>query len=243
MEIVKIGKAEINGATIETVDARELHAFLGSKQRFADWIKGRIAQYGFSQDVDFTTIHKKMTSPPTIDYALSMDMAKELSMVERNDRGKQARQYFIECERQAKQQAPMTVDQLLEQSAKMVEDLRSQNVQLVQRIEQDKPMTEFGKAISESATAVKIGDWVKAMADDGFKIGRNQAFAWLRDNGYLMQDNQPYQQYVNQGLFEVKEGLVVTSKGQRATFTTLLTGKGQMYFGNKLKAMSGQEVA
>lgn len=132
---------------------------------------------------------------------------------------------------------------LLEQNVKMIQDLHSQKIALEQKIEQDKPMTSFGKMVSESATSVKIGDWIKALADDGFKLGRNKAFCWLRENGYLMKDSQPYQQYVNQGLFEVKEGLIVTSKGQRATFTTLLTGKGQVYFANKLKAAFEQEVA
>lgn len=86
----------------QTVDARELHTFLESKQRFADWIKNRIEQYGFVQDADFITIHNSMTSPPSKEYHLSIDMAKELSMVERNDKGKQARQYFIQMEKVAK---------------------------------------------------------------------------------------------------------------------------------------------
>jgi phage antirepressor YoqD-like protein len=128
-----------------------------------------------------------------------------------------------------------TLAGLLEQNVKMIEGLHGHVIHLEHKIEQDKPMTDFGKAISESATAVKIGDWIKAIADDGFKVGRTTAFRWLRHHGFLMKDNQPYQQYINQGLFEVKEGLIVTSRGQKATFTTLLTGKGQMYFGKSLR--------
>ena len=86
---------------IKTVNARDLHAFIESKQQFADWIKARIEQYGFVEGADFT-VHKFMNGRATqTDYHISIDMAKELSMVERNAKGKQARQYFIECERVA----------------------------------------------------------------------------------------------------------------------------------------------
>lgn len=90
---------------IQTVDARELWLFLDSSRQFADWIKDRIVQYGFREGTDFT-IHKTVKGrAASTDYALSLDMAKELSMVERNARGKQARQYFIEMEKQAKEAA------------------------------------------------------------------------------------------------------------------------------------------
>lgn len=99
---IEIRKNIVNGQEIQTVNARELHAFLESKQDFSTWVKGRIDQYGFTEGEDFT-LHKFVERGTTkIDYHISVDMAKELAMVERNDRGKQARQYFIECERRAK---------------------------------------------------------------------------------------------------------------------------------------------
>jgi anti-repressor protein len=130
---------------------------------------------------------------------------------------------------------PMTLEQLLQQNVMMIQDLSQKVVTLETTIQQDKPMTDFGKAVSASDTAVLIGDWIKALAEQGMKIGRNKAFDWLREKGYLMRSNMPYQQYVNQGLFEVKESLVSTPKGQKVNFTTLLTGKGQVYFASKLK--------
>jgi len=86
----------------QTVNARDLHTFLESKQDFSTWIKTRIEQYGFAEGVDYL-LHKFMEQLPSgakqkIDYHLTLDMAKEISMVERNDKGKQARQYFIACE-------------------------------------------------------------------------------------------------------------------------------------------------
>lgn len=132
-------------------------------------------------------------------------------------------------------QPPMSLENLLKQNVVMIEQLSNKVVTLEHKIQSDKPMTEFGRAISESATAVMIGDWIKALADDGFKLGRNRAFKWFREKGYLNSRNAPYQRFVEQGLFEVKENLIVTSKGQKVTFTTLLTGKGQMIFGQKIR--------
>lgn len=101
----------LDGQTQALVNARDLHQFLESKQHFADWIKNRINEYGFTQDVDFLGVHTVMSTEAgffgrrektVTDYHLSLDMAKELCMVERNDKGRQARRYFIEMEKQAK---------------------------------------------------------------------------------------------------------------------------------------------
>lgn len=89
------------------VNARELHAFLDNKRQFADWIKQRIEQYGFVKNQDYEVFHnfvKRETGGSTrIEYALSLDMAKELSMVENNEKGRMARKYFIQCEKRLQQ--------------------------------------------------------------------------------------------------------------------------------------------
>lgn len=101
-EIIKI--TEHDGK--QAVNARELHQFLESKREFATWIKQRIEQYEFVENQDYTSFDNivKRENGATIrkEYALSIDMAKELSMVENNERGRQARKYFIECERKSK---------------------------------------------------------------------------------------------------------------------------------------------
>jgi phage antirepressor YoqD-like protein len=97
-----------------------------------------------------------------------------------------------------------------------------------------KPFADFGEAVSASATDVLIGDWIKAINDGGLRIGRNKAFQWFRSKGYLGDRNIPMQKYIDQGLFKVKEGLINLPTGQRATFTTMLTGKGQVYFAAKM---------
>ena len=102
-ELISIGQAEVGGAEVNTVSARELHGFLGSKRQFSNWITYQIEAFGFVEDADFITINNFEYSPPRKEYYLTIDMAKELSMVERNAKGKEARLYFIECERLAKQ--------------------------------------------------------------------------------------------------------------------------------------------
>ena len=124
MEIVKIESSVVGGNLIKTVNARELHDWLEVGKDFSNWIKGRIDQYGFVEDQDYVLAKTGEQLPSglkhRIDYHISIDMAKELSMVERNEKGKQARQYFIECER--KVNAIMTPAQmLLAQAQQMVE--------------------------------------------------------------------------------------------------------------------------
>lgn len=104
-DLIPIKDGQIGAELRQTVDARDLHAFLEVGKEFANWIKDRVEQYGFAQDIDYTVFAEtgKNGGRPLKQYHLTLDMAKELSMVERNTKGKEARQYFIECERMAKQ--------------------------------------------------------------------------------------------------------------------------------------------
>lgn len=106
------------------------------------------------------------------------------------------------------------------------------------RIEQMKPKEIFADAVSASHTSILVGDLAKLICQNGYKIGQNRLFDWLRDNGYLMKygtsRNMPQQKYVEQGLFEVKESNLQNPDGSvRITRTPKVTGKGQVYFVNK----------
>ena len=98
----------------------------------------------------------------------------------------------------------------------------------------DKPYTNFGKTIATSSDAITIGHFAKVLNNNNINIGRNRLFTILRDSGYLIKvgkdKNMPKQVYVKQGLFKVAESVVKTVKGELLTATTLITGKGQMYF-------------
>ena len=118
--VIKICKQNFSGSTKNTVNARELHAFLQNKDHFATWIKDRITQYDFVEN-QYVVIYSEFSEKgrPRVEYALSLDMAKELSMVERTDKGKQARQYFIDCEKRlsGSQQIPQTLPEALRLAA------------------------------------------------------------------------------------------------------------------------------
>jgi phage anti-repressor protein len=122
-ELIHIEAREIAGVVEQTCDARNLHSFLEVGKDFSTWIKDRIEQYGFVEGKDFCSFlseSRDVCSPvsgsvgspqnrgkplggrPSIEYSLTLDMGKELAMVERTEKGKQARQYFLECERRAK---------------------------------------------------------------------------------------------------------------------------------------------
>ena len=101
----------------------------------------------------------------------------------------------------------------------------------------DKPYTNFGKSIATSSDAITIGQFAKVLNNNNINIGRNRLFTILRDNGYLIKSgkdkNIPKQSYIKQGLFTVEERVVRTLEGEVISTTTLITGKGQLYFMDK----------
>ena len=111
-ELIQLQSQTINGNAVETVSARELHSFVESKQEFANWVKNRIEKYGFVENQDFLIVLSKTPNGgrPSQEYYITLDMAKQLAMVENNEKGMQVRKYFIECEKKLKEQtAPQPV--------------------------------------------------------------------------------------------------------------------------------------
>ncbi|EWC40182.1 antA/AntB antirepressor family protein [Stutzerimonas stutzeri] len=102
--LIPVLQGEIEGRTQQLCDARDLHQFMQVGRDFSNWIKGRIEQYGFVEGEDFSPVLAKSTGGrPGLEYHLTLDMAKELAMVENNDQGRQVRRYFIAMERQARE--------------------------------------------------------------------------------------------------------------------------------------------
>jgi len=225
----------------QTVNARELHSFLEVGKDFSTWIKDRINQYGFVENQDFVVFTDVGENPaggrPSKEYNLTIDMAKEMSMVERNEKGKQARLYFIECERRAKDPMALLSDpahlrSLLLTYSERVETLELEN-------ETMKPKALFADAVSTSHTSILVGEMAKILKQNGVEdMGQNRLFAWLRDNGYLIKRkgtdfNMPTQKSMDLKLFEIKERTIVNpDDSTRITKTSKITGKGQLYFIN-----------
>jgi Rha family phage regulatory protein len=113
------------------------------------------------------------------------------------------------------------------------------------QIERMKPKEIFADAVSASKGAILIGDLAKLISQNGYRIGQNRLFDWLRNNGYLIKSgssrNRPMQRYVEQGLFEVKETAINMPNGNvRTALTTKVSGKGQQYFVNKFLQKRGE---
>lgn len=117
------------------VNARELHNQLMSKQKFADWIKKRIENYGFVENEDFfISLGKSTGGRPTTDFILTMDTAKEISMVENNEMGRAIRKYFIEVEKRFRQQQAKSPAELIYMLAQQNMESERRMVQLEQQV-------------------------------------------------------------------------------------------------------------
>lgn len=104
MSIIPVFRANIGSDITNSVDARVIHDFLGVKTHLSTWINRAIEKYGFEEGADFSILksvgHHKTGATTKIDYIVTLDMAKELAMLENNPKGREARKYFIACEKQ-----------------------------------------------------------------------------------------------------------------------------------------------
>lgn len=116
-----------------------------------------------------------------------------------------------------------------------LKDEREHRKALEGQIADDKPYTGFGRAIAASSDAILVREFAKLANNAGIPIGQNRLYRWLRANSYLMQDNKPYQRYIDNGWFALRESTVTTIKGDLLRTTTLITGKGQMALLARLK--------
>ncbi len=222
-----------------TVSARELHEFLRVNSHFKDWFP-RMCEYGFSENTDYTLLifEHPQNHQPTRDYALTIDMAKELCMIQRNERGKQARQYFIQLEKDWNSPEKVMARALRIAEGK-IKQLSEVKATLEVKVEQDKPKVLFAGAVSAAKTSILIGELAKILKQNGVDTGEKRLFQWLREKGYLIRRrgtdyNAPTQKSMDMGLFEVKETAVTHSDGHvSVNKTTKVTGKGQQYFISK----------
>lgn len=227
-----------------TVSARDLHEALEINTRFNDWFS-RMAEYGFENGVDFNLLKNEKVrlegnrevKRDIMDYQISVDMAKQICMIQRSEKGKQYRQYFIDLEK-----AWNTPEQIFARALKMadqkIEKLKETNSGLLEDVERMRPKEIFADAVKASTSSILIGDLAKLLRQNGVDTGQKRLFEQLRNEGYLMKTgssrNMPKQKYVANGFFQIKETVISNPDGSvRMTKTTKVTGKGQQYFLNK----------
>ena len=142
-------------------------------------------------------------------------------------------QKFNEMEQAVRSKTPQTFSQALRLAAEQAELLEQQSKQL----EEQAPKVLFAKSVEASQTSCLVGELAKILKQNGVSIGQNRAFAWLRQNGYLIKSgenrNLPTQRSMEMKLMEIKKNTVSNPDGSvRVTRTTKVTGKGQIYFVN-----------
>lgn len=231
--IIKINQNEQGEAR---VNARDLHDALNVKARFNDWIT-RMIEYGFTEEIDFYSFLSKTQNGgrPSVEYNLTISMAKEVAMLQRNEKGKEVRNYFIQVEDRYKKLAN-------DPSYQMALGLKASQLLLDQKdqiIAEMKPKALFADAVATSHTSVLVGELAKILKQNGVDTGATRLFSWLRDNGYLIRRrgtdyNMPTQKSMELGLFEIKETSIARSNGSvTVSKTPKVTGKGQQYFISK----------
>lgn len=219
------------------VSGRQLHEALEVKTEYKKWFS-RMTEYGFIENEDFLRVTQKCRTlgglQDMTDHIIKLDMAKEIAMIQRTDKGKQVRQYFIQVEKDFNSPEKIMQRALL---------YANQNImKLEAQIEADRPKVLFADAVSASHSSILVGDLAKLISQNGFKIGANRLFAWLRENGYLIKRkgsdwNMPTQKSMELGLFEIKETTITHADGHISISKTVkVTGKGQQYFINKFLA-------
>ena len=200
-ELIPIKVARIDGTEINTVNARDLHCFLENKDKYTTWIKDRIEQFGFVENKDFVTFSENSEKGrPRKEYIVSIDMAKELAMVERNAKGKEARLYFIDCEKKLKQAQALQLPQSLPEALRLAANLAEQKMQLEAQIKEDAPKVDYYDQLQEAPGEVTITRLAKL-----FGIQRKRMIDWLRRNRFIYgATNTPYQNRIEQGLLVLR---------------------------------------
>lgn len=191
-EIIKI--EERNG--MQFVNARELHTALGIQSAFKDWIARKVESFGFIPDQDFSSYLSESTGGrPAVEYRLSVDMAKQLAMLENNENGRAVRQYLIKIET-AWNTPEMIMARALQVATKTIAD----NSRLIAEMT---PKAAFHDAVTQSADTLDFAQVAKVLNIPN--MGRNKMLLALRERGVLRYDNSPYQQYVDRGYFKLVE--------------------------------------
>jgi anti-repressor protein len=202
-------KVTIDQNNQQVVSARELHSFFGAKERFANWFT-RLKKFGFVENVDYVGCMEFNTqaNQNLQDYALTLDCAKQAAMLQRNDKGTQARLYFIECERQLKQmqvlKVPKTYGAALLEAGRLALELENTQVKLLEANRTVSILTHVSKQYTATEIAKELGfnsaiEFNKILHIK--QIQFNQSGTWVL-----------YSKYSNLGYVDIKQEILDNGK-------------------------------
>ena len=215
-----------------TVSARDLHTALEVETPYRLWFP-RMCEYGFEEEKDFRTFLSESTGGrPAQDAEITLEMAKEICMLQRSEKGKQARQYFIQLEKDWN--SPEKV------MSRALQIANQQLKSLKAKIAEDAPAVHFANAITGCDTNILIRDMAKLLKQNGVDTGGVRFYETLRNDGYLIKGgsdyNMPTQRAMELGLFFIKESPRISKDSGIIDRVTMVTPKGQKYFLNHYAA-------
>ena len=209
-----------------TVLARDLYEFLEVKTAYKDWFP-RMCEYGFTEGIDFCSFLSESTGGrPATDAQLTIDMAKEICMLQRNEKGKQARQYFLQLEREWN--SPEAVmSRALRMAEERLERFKAINANLSVQNAIMQPKAEYFDGLCDRESLTGVRETAKLL---GMK--QNDFVKWLIDHKYIYRDKRgrlmPYAEHVDSGLFTIKE--TYNDKTDWTGVQMLITVKGKERF-------------
>lgn len=216
-----------------TLSARELHEFLEINSNFTTWFK-RMCEYGFTEQTDFIPIlEESHGGRPGTDFEIKLDMAKEIAMIQRSEKGKQARQYFLQVEK-AWNSPEMIMKRALEIANKRVENLQLENAQQKQIIGELKPKADYTDTILKNKGLVTITQIAK-----DYGMSAQEMNTKLHDLGVQYKQSGQwllYSKHHSKG-YTHSETVPITRKNGQAdiTMTTKWTQKGRLFIYDLLK--------
>lgn len=242
-EIIKVAGHLIGGQQIQGCNARDLHTFLKVGKDFSTWIKDRIEQYEFLENQDFAIFpevgEKSGRGRPAKEYAITLDMAKELSMVERNERGKEARQYFINCERRANLLTrAMAIPQSLPEALRLAADEAEKRAAAEAQLAIAAPKADALDRLATAEGSLCVTDAAKTL-----QVKPRELFNWLAGNHWTYRRTGSvhwvaYQNKLQQGLLEHKVTTVLRGDGsEKVTEQVRVTPKGLAKIAEQLESM------
>lgn len=235
MELIKITQAQIGYESINAVNARDLHKVLESKRDFSTWIKKKLDDTQAMENEDFVCFHKKVeaNNATMIEYIISLDTAKEIAMLERNQKGKQVRKYFIECEKELQNQNKLTLPKTYKEALLELVRAEEEKELLLLQAKENEPKVQCFNELMDSKNAISFANFSKIIG-----IGEIKLFAMCRESGILMSNNKPYQKHIDAEHFRVIEKTFNKGNYKTSYSQTLITPKGQAYLTKKFKGES-----